>query len=76
MKHVPTADQSSVHFPDAEFGRVQARDMLQHLWTGPISNAAVDVVPGSKSVEVRPVGVSKVMPFISTVTHCLDGCNL
>jgi trehalose 6-phosphate synthase/phosphatase len=42
-----------------EFGRVQARDMLQHLWTGPISNAAVDVVQGSKSVEVRPVGVSK-----------------
>lgn len=33
--------------------------MLQHLWTGPISNAAVDVVQGSKSVEVRPVGVSK-----------------
>jgi len=33
--------------------------MLQHLWTGPISNAAVDVVQGSRSVEVRPVGVSK-----------------
>jgi hypothetical protein len=37
--------------------------MLQHLWTGPISNAAVDVVQGGKSVEVRPVGVSKVFPF-------------
>ncbi|KAJ7551871.1 hypothetical protein O6H91_06G033100 [Diphasiastrum complanatum] len=46
-------------YADVEFGRVQARDMLQHLWTGPISNAAVDVVQGSKSVEVRPVGVSK-----------------
>ncbi len=45
---------------DLEFGRVQAQDMLQHLWTGPISNAAVDVVQGTKSVEVRPVGVSKV----------------
>ncbi|MCO5549425.1 hypothetical protein L7F22_002896 [Adiantum nelumboides] len=44
---------------DVEFGRVQARDMLQHLWTGPISNAAVDVVQGGRSVEVRPVGVSK-----------------
>jgi trehalose 6-phosphate synthase/phosphatase len=33
--------------------------MLQHLWTGPISNAAVDVVQGLKSVEVRPIGVSK-----------------
>jgi hypothetical protein len=45
---------------DVEFGRLQARDMLQHLWTGPISNAAVDVVQGSRSVEVRSVGVTKV----------------
>jgi hypothetical protein len=51
---------------DTEFGRVQARNMLQHLWTGPISNAAVDVVQGSKSVEVRPIGVSKV----SIHSHC------
>jgi trehalose-6-phosphatase len=42
-----------------EFGRIQARDLLQHLLTGPISNAPVDIVRGSKSVEVRPVGVSK-----------------
>ncbi|KAH0849589.1 hypothetical protein HID58_096259 [Brassica napus] len=42
-----------------EFGRLQARDLLQHLWTGPISNASVDVVQGSRSVEVRAVGVTK-----------------
>ncbi|XP_068642525.1 alpha,alpha-trehalose-phosphate synthase [UDP-forming] 1-like [Aristolochia californica] len=46
-------------YADVEFGRLQARDMLQHLWTGPISNAAVDVVQGSRSVEVRSVGVTK-----------------
>ncbi|KAL9659361.1 hypothetical protein QQ045_024167 [Rhodiola kirilowii] len=46
-------------YADVEFGRLQARDMLQHLWTGPISNASVDVVQGSKSVEVRAVGVTK-----------------
>lgn len=45
---------------DVEFGRLQARDMLQHLWTGPISNASVDVVQGGRSVEVRAVGVTKV----------------
>lgn len=45
---------------DIEFGKLQARDMLQHLWTGPISNASVDVVQGSRSVEVRAVGVTKV----------------
>ncbi|XP_044510790.1 alpha,alpha-trehalose-phosphate synthase [UDP-forming] 1-like [Mangifera indica] len=46
-------------YADVEFGRIQARDMLQHLWTGPISNASVDVVQGSRSVEVRAVGVTK-----------------
>jgi hypothetical protein len=29
---------------DVEFGRIQARDLLQHLLTGPISNAPVDIV--------------------------------
>ncbi|XP_060191032.1 alpha,alpha-trehalose-phosphate synthase [UDP-forming] 1 [Lycium barbarum] len=46
-------------YADVEFGRLQARDMLQHLWTGPISNASVDVVQGLRSVEVRAVGVTK-----------------
>ncbi|VFQ79157.1 unnamed protein product [Cuscuta campestris] len=46
-------------YADVEFGRLQARDMLQHLWTGPISNASVDVVQGHRSVEVRAVGVTK-----------------
>ena len=31
----------------------QARDLLQHLWTGPISNAPVEIIQGGKSVEVR-----------------------
>ncbi|GMY24118.1 Alpha,alpha-trehalose-phosphate synthase [UDP-forming] 1, partial [Fagus crenata] len=42
-----------------EFGRLQARDMLQHLWMGLISNASVVVVQGGRSVEVRAVGVTK-----------------
>jgi len=46
-------------YSDPEFGRTQANDLLQHMRTGPISNANVDVVQGAKSVEVRPVGVSK-----------------
>lgn len=48
---------------DIEFGRIQAIDMLQHLWTGPISNASLDVVQGSRSVEVRAVGVTKVLEW-------------
>lgn len=60
---------------DVEFGRLQARDMLQHLWTGPISNASVDVVQGSRSVEVRAVGVTKVMTF-SSIFYCLNIISL
>jgi trehalose 6-phosphate synthase/phosphatase len=55
---------------DVEFGRLQARDMLQHLWTGPISNAAVDVVQGSRSVEVRSVGVTKVYCSLFKTFYC------
>ncbi|VFQ60303.1 unnamed protein product [Cuscuta campestris] len=46
-------------YADVEFGRLQAKDLLQHLWTGPISNASVDVVQGTRSVEVRANGVTK-----------------
>ncbi|PNH02189.1 Alpha,alpha-trehalose-phosphate synthase [UDP-forming] 1 [Tetrabaena socialis] len=38
-------------YADVEFGRIQARDLLQHLWTGPISNAPVEIIQGGKSVE-------------------------
>ena len=38
--------------------------MLQHLWTGPISNASVEVVQGSRSVEVRAANVTKVIVFL------------
>ncbi|KAF5799276.1 putative alpha,alpha-trehalose-phosphate synthase (UDP-forming) [Helianthus annuus] len=34
-------------------------DLLNHLRTGPISNASVDIVQGERSVEVRVNGVSK-----------------
>ncbi|KAK9050252.1 hypothetical protein SSX86_030778 [Deinandra increscens subsp. villosa] len=57
-------------YADVEFGRLQARDMLQHLWTGPISNASVDVVQGSRSVEVRAAGVTKVIASL-----CLIPCD-
>lgn len=59
----------------------QARDLLQHLWTGPISNAPVDIIQGAKSVEVRPVGLSKGAsmakvsrqgPLIHDVFECYD----
>eukprot|EP00240_Pyramimonas_obovata_P000164 CAMPEP_0118931200 /NCGR_PEP_ID=MMETSP1169-20130426/7621_1 /TAXON_ID=36882 /ORGANISM="Pyramimonas obovata, Strain CCMP722" /LENGTH=1226 /DNA_ID=CAMNT_0006873671 /DNA_START=433 /DNA_END=4113 /DNA_ORIENTATION=- len=60
-------------YADPEFGMIQARDLLQHLVTGPISNAPVDVIQGQKSVEVRQVGVSKAAAIdrilTATVAH-------
>ncbi|GKC11502.1 transcription factor IIIA [Tanacetum coccineum] len=45
---------------DIEFGKLQARNMLEHLWTRPISNASVESAQGGRSVEVRANGVTKV----------------
>ncbi|KAL0683747.1 hypothetical protein Bca4012_050595 [Brassica carinata] len=67
--HFETRDTSLIwnyKYADIEFGRLQARDLLQHLWTGPISNASVDVVQGSRSVEVRAVELpSDIIPAIA-----------
>ncbi|OUS42733.1 glycosyltransferase family 20-domain-containing protein [Ostreococcus tauri] len=73
--HVETRETSlvwSYKYADPDFGRQQARDLLQHLWTGPISNAPVDVVMGAKSVEVRPVGLSK-GTAVERILHIING---
>ena len=60
--YVETRETSLVwnfKYADIEFGRNQMRDMLQHLWTGAISNAQVEILRGAKSVEARPLGVTK-----------------
>ncbi|KVI02135.1 Glycosyl transferase, family 20 [Cynara cardunculus var. scolymus] len=66
-------EHSNMEWVDnVEFGRLQARDMLQHLWTGPISNASVDVVQGSRSVEVRAAGVTKgitIVRILGEIVH-------
>ena len=54
--------QSCTMIADAMFGRDQAKDLLQHLCASP-SNAFVDVIQGSSSVEVRALGVTKVIIF-------------
>jgi trehalose 6-phosphate synthase/phosphatase len=43
---------------EAEFGSAQAKALRLHL-LGMLSNLPVQVVPGNKSVEVRPYGVHK-----------------
>ena len=46
-------------YSDLEFGRLQAKDLLQHLLASPLSNSHIDVIQGYRSVEVRPAGMSK-----------------
>ncbi|XP_051152224.1 alpha,alpha-trehalose-phosphate synthase [UDP-forming] 1-like isoform X2 [Andrographis paniculata] len=60
-------------YSNTEFGRLQARVLLEHLWTGPISNSNVDVIQGSRSVEVRALGITKgvaICSIISEIHHC------
>ena len=59
-------------FADVDFGRLQARDMLQHLWTGPISQQQVDIIQGAKSVEARPVGITKGKMMERIFAHILE----
>ncbi|KAM0900636.1 hypothetical protein ACQ4PT_020477 [Festuca glaucescens] len=51
-------------YSDDDFGRNQAKEMLQHLGSYSSSNRSADIVQGRRSIEVRPVGVTKVSSFI------------
>lgn len=55
-----TIFQNLTMIADVKFGRVQAIDLLQHLCAG-LSKARFDVIQGSCLVEVRAVGVTKVI---------------
>ncbi|CEL96125.1 unnamed protein product [Vitrella brassicaformis CCMP3155] len=37
-----------------DFGQQQSRDLLVHLWAGPLANSNAEVVLGPRMVEVRP----------------------
>eukprot|EP00397_Hematodinium_sp_SG-2012_P012902 GEMP01013086.1.p1 GENE.GEMP01013086.1~~GEMP01013086.1.p1 ORF type:complete len:901 (+),score=156.68 GEMP01013086.1:87-2789(+) len=43
----------------ADFGSAQARELLIHLWAGPLVNSEAEVVLGSRSVTVRPHACSR-----------------
>lgn len=42
-----------------DYGGQQARDLMIHLWAGPLLSAPAEVVAGTNSVIVRPTEVSK-----------------
>lgn len=39
-----------------DFGSAQARELVIHLWAGPLNNSEAEVVVGARSVTVRPHG--------------------
>lgn len=43
--------------------------MLQHLRGGPISTEPVDIIPGARSVEVRPKGLTKGLTMQHIIGH-------
>lgn len=49
---------------------------LQHLWTGPISNAPVEIIQGGRSVEVRPVGVTKGLAMQRILGYMASICGM
>ncbi|GKB81567.1 alpha,alpha-trehalose-phosphate synthase [UDP-forming] 1-like protein [Tanacetum coccineum] len=74
--HVIMYHEGQVLFmKDIEFGKLQAMNMLEHLWTQPISNASVEFVQGGRSVEVRANRVTKgvgVSGLLGQVIHEKD----
>uniref|UniRef100_A0A0G4I9Q1 Uncharacterized protein n=1 Tax=Chromera velia CCMP2878 TaxID=1169474 RepID=A0A0G4I9Q1_9ALVE len=42
-----------------DFGRQMARELLVHLWAGPLASSTADVVLGPRTVEVRPPNCSR-----------------
>jgi trehalose 6-phosphate synthase/phosphatase len=42
-----------------DFGSAQAREVLIHLWAGPLVNSQAEVVVGDRSISVRPHGCSR-----------------
>merc|ERR1712232_926012 len=42
-----------------DFGSAQAREVLIHLWAGPLVNSEAEVVVGDRSIAVRPHACSR-----------------
>lgn len=57
---------------ELEYGRLQARDVLVHLFAGPLSIAPVDVMQGTKSLEVRHMGVTKGQMLLRVLMEVLS----
>eukprot|EP00919_Chromeraceae_sp_WS-2016_P074552 GHVR01176445.1.p1 GENE.GHVR01176445.1~~GHVR01176445.1.p1 ORF type:complete len:925 (+),score=282.67 GHVR01176445.1:105-2879(+) len=58
---IETRTSLSWHYEHTQkdFAKTQYRDLLIHLWAGPLSSPRADVIVGTQSVEVRASSVSK-----------------
>jgi trehalose-6-phosphatase len=59
-----------------DFGPAQMRELLVHLYAGPLANSEADLVACSRYVEVRPRGVSvgSTLKSIFSGRPAFDGC--
>ncbi|CAK0859664.1 unnamed protein product [Prorocentrum cordatum] len=58
---VETSSSVSWHYQKTlgDHAALQSKDLLIHLWAGPLLSAPAEVVMGNESVSVRPTGVTK-----------------
>lgn len=58
---VETSSSVSWHYQQTQgdHAAIQSKDLLIHLWAGPLLSAPAEVVVGNDSVCVRPTGISK-----------------
>ncbi|CAK0860860.1 unnamed protein product [Prorocentrum cordatum] len=58
---VETASSISWHYQktQGDHGALQSKDLLIHLWAGPLLSAPAEVIVGTADVTVRPTGVTK-----------------
>eukprot|EP00439_Symbiodinium_sp_Y106_P022276 s1471_g2.t1 len=58
---IETMSSVSWHYQktQGDHAAIQSKDLLIHLWAGPLLSAPAEVVVGNDEVSVRPTGVSK-----------------
>ncbi|CAJ1357655.1 unnamed protein product [Effrenium voratum] len=76
---IETTSSVSWHYQktQGDHAAIQSKDLLIHLWAGPLLSAPAEVVVGNDEVSVRPTGVSKASQLEKILQRicCEEGTN-
>jgi len=73
---IETSSSVSWHYQktQGDHAAIQSKDLLIHLWAGPLLSAPAEVVVGNDSVSVRPTGVGKALQLERVLQQiCSEG---